>query len=1489
MNLTDNSIHMSSQNLDTNINVINRNKRDTTCIPRKKPTTKQITNSTKKNHTVSAIMDSLNQGTANIKYSDDPNIILLLGLSGAGKSTLAQYLFGNNSNLRSVAKRNFKCQATGDFYIEDTDKKIGNNPVLSHTELPDLVIDPETNTTIYDCPGFSDTRDPEHDISGAYFIKAVSDKAKALKFIFVVNYNSITIGANRKDFMILARHATNLLHDISKYNKSIALVATKIKDDKSDDQRIIAITDFLQEVRQTLNETNEEPNVQLFIDILLTTSGPENQNYTKIGFMPKFDTAGRLSDLPAVQAHKKSLLTLIHNNIKFTEINTTDLKPTISSDSVYYIDGLVNEVTQQMWFHIKNVVQKVQKNFSSLTEPNSVFTKTYSLIDFGRSKLLEIRNLANGPNITCKCIYQIQKTVRHLSFTNTNIQSVNHIIEYTSKLVDQLNFLENVRNHSVNHHSLKCTDGINRVVSYLEESSKWYKSLITLNKSSLNCDILKDYSTYDISNIISDKDSDKRLEETNVTFFLKKVYSQSTYDAEYQYLKDVKLSPKKIESFKKIFQFIIGYQFTHKNCSSVDNPLDDLSDYYTTEGFINELLAIEKLFNNLHEKIPFKEIYESFLNRIFKYSNKIINMPEHSENRKAVDYLYAIAASKYYRLIHNFDKNSIELNIIHYLSTVEKHIEEYDKVLKEVKINDYAQQYSKKIDATVKEANNFIENDLQTAIDESIEKLDENIAMLINELATKREGVNNEMQSLEKTRSMLESQLVLKTVFSSLQFVGAGLAIIGPVGAAVGAAVSTSGAVATSLLPEPNGTVPVSLPASVGKNIPKISEHLKNKGKILEKKLNLAENEVDDYIKKQKDNNLQDLKNIMQECKLQVLNVNPDNNRIVDTNDLKKLEKLNVNVTDLVIKKRTALDNKLSAVREQYNEALLNHNDCSAESVDTLCDLWKRKDKLKIDDAKMTSTDKLIELQGAINDIKDDLKSPKSKASELEEKKKSVLEKYEMEKKTGQNNYPESLQKLAELRESLIEKSENYTNILKEDKKKKEMQYESRIRLCNSVQNTISMGEAAFEAYSKYQNEQSKIKAVVTQIDQANVKIQKINEYQQSIYETLIPLIQKLASVSTENNFDDQSHAALDIKKWKIKDVITDIQNHVLDMTEGFEVQNQFKRTIDKVNYGMQTMIQMYDRIQDDIDRKNLANYIATISGNNKITNDPNLNTAINKLELVLKSNMISQEYDRAMDAFKQYVFPFAELYLGEFSVMYENNNLTNFIEKSRVKITSLQEKLKKETTSLHSKSQSNTRIDLITLSEKISTIEPYYTWEHDLYGDEISKLLQGQEITLRASTEQVNDRHAVMFNDIGVYFKMTNLSMQAEFDKIISNLYINMTHLGDSYYKCGNKMFIMSQPPQTFEHNVMPNSDKKFESGNTVYKILTDNRAILSPFTMWRLNLFKIGSFNFNQLVKYTNESIDLRLVGTGQYVYPEPAECNSNLEKYYKLGFTI
>ncbi|KAF7990946.1 hypothetical protein HCN44_000751 [Aphidius gifuensis] len=627
-------------------------------------------------------------------------------------------------------------------------------------------------------------------------------------------------------------------------------------------------------------------------------------------------------------------------------------------------------------------------------------------------------------------------------------------------------------------------------------------------------------------------------------------------------------------------------------------------------------------------------------------------------------------------------------------------------------------------------------------------------------------------------------------------------------------------------------------------------------------------------MKKEKGNYFQDIKTRMKEYSLEIMQINSGNKQILDVSDLKKLTKLEKNVLNLIEKERNALINKRLTVEKEYEENIRNHNFYSIESIDNLHNLKNKIDKLENDGNKTTrKEEKITQLQKEKETIGNNHKSAKREASEAGKKRISFLEEYEKEKRQGEIKNPEPVEKLSSLRKSAEEMSVNHTRVLRQLKEEKQIQYESRIRLLNSIQNTVSMGEAVFEVYNKTKNDQSKKK--VLKIDQTRVEIEALREYEQSVYETLIPLIHKLASISTEKNSDD--HVELDIEVWKIRDTITDVQKQVLDMTKRFDAQNQFKISIDQVNYGIQTMIKMYNCIQDEMDRKNLANYIATISRNNKITNDPKINETIDKLELVLKANMVLQEYDRAINAFKQHVFPYAEFYLGEFTEILEYKNPAFLINRSIVQINSLREKMIHLTTALHH-IQANTEINLVKLPEVLLTVKPYYTWKHDLYREQISKLLQGQEITVRSNTEQFGKRHAVMFNNIGVYFKMENLTMQAEFDEIISKLRISMTHSGDSYYRCGNKTYIMSQPPLTFKHSVMPNNNTEFSSINGFYQHLTENSAVLSPFTMWKLKLYNIDGFNFDQFTKYINESIDLHLVGTGRYLYREPAECDDN-----------
>ncbi|CAG8720187.1 9115_t:CDS:2, partial [Scutellospora calospora] len=128
------------------------------------------------------------------------------------------------------------------------------------------------------------------------------------------------------------------------------------------------------------------------------------------------------------------------------------------------------------------------------------------------------------------------------------------------------------------------------------------------------------------------------------------------------------------------------------------------------------------------------------------------------------------------------------------------------------------------------------------------------------------------------------------------------------------------------------------------------------------------------------------------------------------------------------------------------------------------------------------------------------------------------------------------------------------------------------------------------------------------------------------------------------------------------------------------------------------TLINIYDRIQDYYDQAKLV-YIAHIGSSmaDKIA-DEKLDNAVNELKREIRFNIILGHLKRATNAFKQWVFPFANV---EFH------------------------------------------------SEKIST-EPFFVWENDKYSHEISKLLIGEEITIKADITKIDsNKSAVKFNEI--------------------------------------------------------------------------------------------------------------------------------------------
>ncbi|GBN01102.1 hypothetical protein AVEN_198813-1 [Araneus ventricosus] len=174
---------------------------------------------------------------------------------------------------------------------------------------------------------------------------------------------------------------------------------------------------------------------------------------------------------------------------------------------------------------------------------------------------------------------------------------------------------------------------------------------------------------------------------------------------------------------------------------------------------------------------------------------------------------------------------------------------------------------------------------------------------------------------------------------------------------------------------------------------------------------------------------------------------------------------------------------------------------------------------------------------------------------------------------------------------------------------------------------------------------------------------------------------------------------------------------------------------------------------------------------------------------------------------------------------------------------------------------------------------EPFFVWKNEQYGNEISQLLSGKEIVLKADVKKSEPgKDAIKFRSVELYFKSKNKTIQSQVNDTLKKFDICATHLGNSYYRYEDRIHVISSPKRTifysFEKNRLGDPIHK----NQVYKKLSSGDLMLSPYAMW---MFKLNSTKKNAFLELETFKglIDLELEGHGSYV---AGEVGSLLDEY-------
>lgn len=411
---------------------------------------------------INKTLSLLNEGERKVELNDEyKNITLVIGNTGSGKSTFIQWIAGDNAKLKSVLVGD---DFDDEYIIVDGENRIGSS-LRSKTKFPELVIDDETDTPYYDCPGFSDTRSASHDIATSFLIKKLTDHAENIKMVFVVSHSSVQIGVDRLDFMRFLTHVIDLIPNIEIYRDSIALVVTKVDRVYDKTEKIIRkIAKFIQENKQVfeneLTSSDITDDKRKFyekainiMNILLTKKG---EDYERIGIFRRPNEPGPLSEIALLQNGKPAIKLMINENLKFSPNVEGSFGYTISDKSKNVISALAEKINDDIWNNAKIIVGKLQSYHDELA--SLIVDKASLLVENEKKSITETKteahllfdNFESGYETVLRLVKHMKNVsdVEEIAFEiksaldNLKINSCEESIESISANGKYLNFLQ---------------------------------------------------------------------------------------------------------------------------------------------------------------------------------------------------------------------------------------------------------------------------------------------------------------------------------------------------------------------------------------------------------------------------------------------------------------------------------------------------------------------------------------------------------------------------------------------------------------------------------------------------------------------------------------------------------------------------------------------------------------------------------------------------------------------------------------------------------------------------------------------------------------------------------------------------------------------------------------------------------------------------------------------------------------------------------------
>lgn len=289
------------------------------------------------------------------KFESAGNIsdfIFVVGKTGMGKTPFVMWQCLDNAYLWATRKDKYS-----PYLMNGT---FGEIATQSQTLWPELYMFNES-LAYYDFPGFMDSRGPEYEVSTAYLIERLTERAKNVKILLVIDFNSLNLNLDRDKLKKHIELFSNFVVNIDKFKNSMALIVTHVPKTTQSGNEIESDTDALDYINYFLLQARNEFEAQHFdhkyieaLDILCKNVGMYREVYE----------AKRYSEIDTLRVGKEHIQRMIAN-LTYASVNSSDFAQVISAEAIAVLEDVIRQMLQGIIYpKIKTFVDELNIYFS---------------------------------------------------------------------------------------------------------------------------------------------------------------------------------------------------------------------------------------------------------------------------------------------------------------------------------------------------------------------------------------------------------------------------------------------------------------------------------------------------------------------------------------------------------------------------------------------------------------------------------------------------------------------------------------------------------------------------------------------------------------------------------------------------------------------------------------------------------------------------------------------------------------------------------------------------------------------------------------------------------------------------------------------------------------------------------------------------------------------------------------------------------------------